>query len=73
MTSLRDSASNVLDLSAFCLDSAAALLCDGTLVAAAQGERFSRKKHDARFSQKCIEYCLMEVGIGLTDVDLIAF
>jgi len=53
---------NVLGLSAFYHDSAAALLVDGKIVAAAQEERFSRKKHDAAFPANAIAYCLEEAG-----------
>ena len=49
----------VLGISAFYHDSAAALLQDGRIVAAAQEERFSRQKHDARFPEHAIAYCLM--------------
>lgn len=55
----------LLGLSAYYHDSAAALLCNGEIVAAAQEERFSRKKHDARFPEYAIRYCLEEAGIGL--------
>jgi carbamoyltransferase len=51
---------NVLGLSAFYHDSAAALLIDGEIVAAAQEERFTRKKHDAAFPANAISYCLDE-------------
>ena len=64
---------NILGLSAYYHDSAAALLQDGELVAAAQQERFSRKKHDAGFPAEAIEYCLQEAGIQLADVDQIVF
>ena len=63
----------ILGLSAFYHDSAAALVEDGRIVAAVQEERFSRKKHDARFPRNAIDYCLKEAGIGLGDVDHIAF
>jgi carbamoyltransferase len=63
----------ILGLSAFYHDSAAALLDGGTIVAAAQEERFTRKKHDAGFPRQAIEYCLAEAGIGLDQVDHIAF
>jgi carbamoyltransferase len=63
----------VLGLSAFYHDSAAALLEDGRIVAAAQEERFSRKKFDAGFPRLAIEYCLRSRGIGLRDVDYISF
>jgi len=63
----------ILGVSAYYHDSAAALLVDGEPVAAAQEERFSRKKHDARFPRHAIEYCLVEAGLTLNDVDYIAF
>jgi carbamoyltransferase len=63
----------VLGVSAFYHDSAAALLEDGRIVAAAQEERFSRNKFDAGFPQLAIEYCLHSRGIGLRDVDYISF
>ena len=63
----------ILGLSAFYHDSAAALLVDGELVAAAQEERFTRKKHDAGFPKNAVEYCLAEGGIDLDQVDHIAF
>jgi carbamoyltransferase len=63
----------ILGVSAFYHDSAAALLVDGRIVAAAQEERFTRKKHDARFPRHAIAYCLEADGISLTDVDYVAF
>jgi carbamoyltransferase len=63
----------VLGISAFYHDSAAALLADGELVAAAQEERFTRKKHDSGFPQNAVQYCLDHVGIKLADVDYVAF
>ena len=62
-----------LGLSAYYHDSAAALLKDGDIVAAAQEERFSRKKHDARFPINALNYCLAEAGISLAQVDQVAF
>ena len=62
-----------LGLSAYYHDSAAALLKDGEIVAAAQEERFSRKKHDARFPVNALNYCLAEAGISLAQVDQVAF
>jgi carbamoyltransferase len=62
-----------LGLSAYYHDSAAALLKDGDIVAAAQEERFSRKKHDARFPLNAMNYCLAEAGITLAQVDQVAF
>ncbi len=63
----------ILGLSAYYHDSAAALLSDGDIVAAAQEERFSRKKHDARFPANAIKYCLDEAGIALKDVSDVVF
>ena len=63
----------VLGLSAFYHDSAAALVEDGRIVAAAQEERFTRKKHDARFPKNAIAYCLAEAGVRLAEVDYVAF
>jgi carbamoyltransferase len=63
----------ILGVSAFYHDSAAALLVDGALVAAAQEERFTRRKHDARFPQNAIDYCLQHAGIAFADVDYVAF
>ena len=63
----------IVGISAFYHDSAAALVVDGEIVAAAQEERFTRKKHDARFPQQALEYCLREAGISLDKVDLVAF
>ena len=63
----------ILGLSAFYHDSAAALIEDGRIVAAAQEERFSRKKHDARFPRHAARYCLDAAGIGLADVDHVVF
>ena len=63
----------IVGLSAFYHDSAAALVVDGEIVAAAQEERFTRKKHDSRFPGHALDYCLSEAGIGLDQVDLVAF
>jgi len=63
----------VLGISAFYHDSAAALVDSGNIVAAAQEERFTRKKHDPRFPIHAVEYCLTEARVGLDQVDLIAF
>jgi carbamoyltransferase len=63
----------ILGVSAFYHDSAAALLVDGEIVAAAQEERFSRKKHDHRFPVNAVEYCLKEAGIGPADLDYVGF
>ncbi|MBT6288806.1 MAG: hypothetical protein HOI98_00725, partial [Rhodospirillaceae bacterium] len=63
----------VLGISAFYHDSAAALIEDGRIVAAAQEERFSRKKQDADFPDLAIKYCLEEAGCSLDQVDFVAF
>lgn len=63
----------VLGISAFYHDSAAALVEDGEIVAAAQEERFTRKKFDARYPRNAIAYCLAEAGIKLDAVDRVAF
>jgi carbamoyltransferase len=63
----------LLGISAYYHDSAAALLVDGRPVAAAQEERFSRRKHDARFPIDAVRYCLGEASIGLDDVDHVVF
>ncbi len=63
----------VLGLSAYYHDSAAALLRDGAVVAAAQEERFTRVKHDARFPAQAVDFCLQDAGVALDDVDAIVF
>ena len=63
----------ILGISAFYHDSAAALVDDRGIVAAAQEERFTRKKHDSNFPRAAIAYCLEEAGIGLGAVDYVAF
>jgi carbamoyltransferase len=63
----------ILGISAFYHDSAAALIEDGRIVAAAQEERFTRKKHDASFPRNAVGYCLQAGGVKLSDVDHIAF
>jgi carbamoyltransferase len=64
---------HILGISGYYHDSAAALLTDGAIVAAAQEERFTRKRHDARFPSHAIQYCLAEAGIQLSAVDYIVF
>jgi carbamoyltransferase len=64
---------NILGISAFYHDSAACLVQDGKIVAAAQEERFTRKKHDHEFPAKAAEYCVAEAGISLADLDIVAF
>jgi carbamoyltransferase len=66
-------AKHILGISAFYHDSAAALLRDGEIVAAAQEERFTRKKHDAAFPANAVDYCLQMAGICIGEVDHIAF
>ena len=64
---------DILGISAFYHDSAAALVADGRIVAAAQEERFTRRKHDAAFPHNAVASCLSEAGIGLDDVDHVVF
>lgn len=64
---------NILGISAYYHDSAAALLQDGCITAAAQEERFSRKKHDARFPRKAVQFCLEYANIAPTDINLLVF
>lgn len=63
----------ILGISAFYHDSAAALVRDGIILAAAQEERFSRKKHDAGFPSNAVNYCLKEAGITVDDLDYVGF
>ena len=63
----------ILGISAFYHDSAAALVGDGEIVAAAQEERFTRKKHDERFPRHAIEYCLHEAGLRPEQLDYVGF
>lgn len=63
----------VLGVSAFYHDSAAALIEDGHIIAAAQEERFTRKKHDSRFPGHAISYCLREAGVRLREIDYVTF
>jgi carbamoyltransferase len=63
----------ILGISAFYHDSAACLIRDGEIVAAAQEERFSRKKHDHRFPELAIEYCLHEGATTAAEIDYVAF
>lgn len=63
----------ILGISAFYHDSAAALIENGAIIAAAQEERFTRKKHDPGFPKEAIEYCLKEAGLTLSDVDHVVF
>lgn len=63
----------IIGISAFYHDSAAALLDDGNIIAAAQEERFSRKKHDPRFPEKALEYVLAEGNVSMQEVDYVVF
>jgi len=64
---------HILGISAFYHDSAAAVIADGRIVAAAQEERFSRKKHDHAFPARAAAYCLEQAGISAEQLDLVAF
>jgi len=63
----------IIGISALYHDSSAVLVVDGKIVAAAQEERFTRKKHDSTFPVKAIEYCLQEAGITHEEIDYVAF
>ena len=63
----------ILGISAFYHDSAAALIEDGRIVAAAQEERFTRRKHDAAFPHNAIAYCLAEAGVAADELDHVVF
>lgn len=64
---------NILGISAFYHDSAACLVQDGTIAAAAQEERFTRKKHDHSFPKHALDYCLREKGLTPADLDFVVF
>jgi carbamoyltransferase len=64
---------NILGISCYYHDSAAALVHDGEIVAAAQEERFTRKKHDFNFPSNAISYCLSEAGVSPSELDFVAF
>ncbi len=63
----------ILGISAFYHDSAACLVRDGEIIAAAQEERFTRKKHDSSFPHYAVRFCLTQAGIGITDVKYVVF
>jgi len=63
----------ILGISAFYHDSAACLVRDGEILAAAQEERFTRKKHDHNFPSNAVDYCLKHAGISVDDLDFVAF
>ena len=64
---------NILGISAFYHDSAACLVQDGKIIAAAQEERFTRKKHDASFPKNAVEFCLKQGGVKASDLDYVGF
>ena len=64
---------SILGISAFYHDSAAALIVDGNIIAAAQEERFSRKKHDPSYPLNAVNYVLSEGRLKLSEVDYIVF
>lgn len=63
----------ILGISAFYHDSAACILKDGEVIAAAQEERFTRKKHDHNFPLNAIKYCLKEANISANNLEIVAF
>ncbi|MFN9977616.1 MAG: carbamoyltransferase N-terminal domain-containing protein, partial [Phycisphaerae bacterium] len=63
----------VLGISAWYHDSAAALVIDGEIVAAAQEERFTRRRHDASFPKHAVEYCLLEGRLHASNVDYVVY
>jgi len=64
---------NILGISAFYHDAAACLVADGQIIAAAQEERFTRKKHDMGFPTHAIDYCLAEAGLGARELAHVVF
>ncbi len=68
-----DKTLNILGISAFYHDSAACLLRDGSIAAAAQEERFTRKKGDADFPRHAVDYCLASAGLEVSDLDFVGF
>src|SRR5436190_682745 len=63
----------ILGISAFYHDSAAAIVRDGQIIAAAQEERFTRRKHDSRFPVNAVNYCLYEAGARIDELDYVVF
>ena len=61
----------ILGISAYYHDSAAAVLVDGNIISAAQEERFSRRKHDPRFPEQAIRFCLDQAGLSISDLDAV--
>src|SRR4029077_16710808 len=64
---------NILGISCYFHDAAAAVIQDGKLIAAAGEKRFTRKKHDYEFPQNAIDFCLKQAGLQLGDLDYVAF
>ena len=64
---------NIIGISAYYHDSAAALVCDGQIRAAAQEERFTRIKHDHNFPSKAVSFCLKDAGLSISDIDYVSF
>src|SRR5581483_3047625 len=64
---------SIIGISAYFHDSACCLLRDGVLIAAAQEERFSRRKHDSSLPKMAFRYCLAEGGMTVSDIDCIAY
>ncbi len=64
---------NILGISCFYHDSAACLIQDGKIIAAAQEERFTRKKHDENFPKNAVEYCLKEGNLTIDEIDYVGF
>ena len=64
---------NILGISCYFHDASAALLRDGELIAAAEEERFTRRKHDYEFPQNAIDFCLKTGGIASGDLDAVVF
>ncbi|PJA80612.1 MAG: hypothetical protein CO149_00900, partial [Nitrospirae bacterium CG_4_9_14_3_um_filter_51_5] len=73
MTKPNGKLTSILGVSAYYHDSAACLVQNGQIVAAAQEERFTRKKHDAGFPSHAVEFCLRQGGVGIRDVDYLVF
>jgi carbamoyltransferase len=73
MAAHRSGSKVILGISAFYHDSAAAIVKDGEIIAAAQEERFTRKRHDQAFPKKAIEYCLQEAGVRAEDLTYVCF
>jgi carbamoyltransferase len=63
----------IIGISAFYHDAAACIIRDGNIVAAAQEERFSRKKHDSSFPIESIKFCMSQAGISANDIDFFVF